>query len=424
MSKHLSVKNAAAIVIGNAFEWYDYFVYSFLGIYLAKLFFPSSNDINSLLAVTATFGASFFMRPLGGLILGRIADKYSRVRAMNWSILLMSLALLMLSFAPTYHHAGILAPIIILTARLMQGFSAGGECGISGIILFESAPSDKRGLYCSLHNFGQMIAVQLSLIVGIALTQSLSRAQIEQWGWRIPFIIGLLIIPAGGYIRRSFKEPALATPNRNSSLTDTVRDNLQKILVVIGLVGGGTVAVYVLLSYMPTYVNVYLHIDISNAYIATLLGTGLMTMFIPVFGWLSDKAGRRRLLIIALSSCLIEIYPCFAWLNAAPSFERLLIIQCILCFSMSLYFGAIMSAITEIFSYHVRSTCLALSINTSVLIFGAFAQFMVTLLIKLFDNPIAVVIYPMCGIAISLIATWFYQESKEANLGYIIPAMG
>lgn len=414
MNHNLSAKNITALIMGNAVEWYDYFVYSFLSVYLAKIFFPASNELNSLLAVTASLGAAFFMRPLGGIVLGLIADKHGRVRAMNFSLALMTLALTALSFAPTYKQVGLLAPLIILFARLLQGFSAGAECGISPVILFESAPSAQRGLYCSLHTFSQMIAVQLSLMVGIALAKNLSSTQIEHWGWRIPFLIGLLIIPIGVYIRRYLTDPVAVKPMRTkNSLVSTIHDQLGNLLTVIGLVSGGTVAMYVLLSYMPTYVSTQLHLDVSDAYCSTLIGVGLMTLFIPFFGWLSDKTSRRTLLLIALMSCFIEIYPCFLWLNNAPSFTRLVVIQCIICFSLSIYYGAIQAAITELFSFNVRSTCLSLSVNISVLLFGSFAQFFVTLLIKMFDNPLALTIYPLAGIGISLISALFYQENKE-----------
>ncbi|BCA94547.1 MFS transporter [Legionella antarctica] len=420
MSQTLSFKKITAIIMGNAIEWYDYFVYSFLSVYLAKIFFPSSNDFNSLLAITATFGAAFLMRPLGGIVLGVIADKYGRIRAMNWSIGLMILSLALISFAPTYNQAGIIAPLIILFARLIQGFSAGGECGISPVILFESSSPEQRGFYCSMHTFSQMVAVLLSLIVGISLAKNLSDSQIEAWGWRIPFLFGLVIIPVGLYIRQYLKDPIPIVSNGvPHSLLHTLRCNIKNLFIVIGLVSGGTVAMYVLLSFMPTYVSLYLHLHVSDAYASTLIGVGLMIFFIPCFGWLSDKVGRKNLLLLSMIGCFIEIYPCFVWLNTAPSFQRLVIIQCIICFTLSIYYGAIQAAITELFSFDIRSTCLSFSVNVSVLLFGSFAQFFVTLLIKVFANPLAVIVYPLMSIGISLISAMFYQETKilqEATL--------
>lgn len=405
--------------MGNAIEWYDYFVYSFLSVYLAKIFFPSSNELNSLLALTATFGAAFFMRPLGGIVLGMIADKYGRIRAMNWSIMLMTLALALITFAPTYNKAGILAPCLVLFARLIQGFSAGGECGVSPVILFESSPAGKKGLYCSLHTFSQMFAVLVSLGVGVFLAKKLTESELEDWGWRIPFLIGLIIIPIGVYIRRYIKDPSTSlergVASAKKSLLKTAQHNLRDLLIVTGLVGGGTIAMYVLLSYMPTYVTMYLHLDAFDAYSSSLIGVGLMIVLIPYFGWLSDKIGRKNLVLWSLMLCFIELYPCFLWLNTKPSFQRLVIMQCIICFPLAMYYGAIQAAITEVFPVHVRSTCLSLSVNVSVLLFGSFAQFFVTLFIKLFANPLAVTIYPLAGIAISIASALMYQEQEKRN---------
>ncbi len=420
MKNNLSFKNITAIIMGNAMEWYDYFVYSFLSVYLAKIFFPSSNDLNSLLAITATFGAAFFMRPLGGIVLGMIADKYGRIRAMNWSITLMTLALALITFAPTYNKAGIIAPCIVLFARLIQGFSAGGECGVSPVILFESSPTDKRGLYCSLHTFSQMFAVFVSLGIGVFLANKLTGPEIEDWGWRIPFFIGLIIIPIGVYVRRRIKDPAVSLErglkSTEKSLVKTAQHNLRDLLIVTGMVAGGTIAMYVLLSYMPTYVTMYLHLDAFDAYCSSLIGVSLMIVLIPYFGWLSDKIGRKRLVLWSMMLCFIELYPCFLWLNTDPSFQRLVIIQCMICFSLAMYYGAIQAAITEVFPINVRSTCLSLSVNVSVLLFGSFAQFLVTLFIKLFADPLAVTIYPLAGIAISIFSTLMYQESQKRNV--------
>lgn len=422
----LSFKYISAVVLGNAFEWYDYFVYSFLSVYLAKLFFPAENDFNSLLAVFATFGVAFLMRPLGGLVLGGIADKYGRVRALNSSLILMVFSLALICFTPTFQSIGIIAPLIVVFARLLQGFSAGGECSISGIILFESAPLNRRGLYCSFHNFSQMLAVLLSLGAGLLLARYLTVAQIETWGWRIAFSLGLLLLPVGMYIRRNLKELTyLAKLFPRQSVGSIIKDNAFQILIVIGMVGTGTVSMYVLLSYMPVYATIYLHLNLADAYYSTFIAVAIMSACIPFFGWLSDKKGRKYLLLLAISLSFIVLYPCFSWLNNTPSFERLVIVQCCISLPLALYFGVIQATITELFPIRVRSTCLSLGINCSVLLFGAFAQFFVTLFIKYFNNPIAVVIYPGCAMLIGIIATLFYSEqiAQDEQLAASVPEL-
>jgi MHS family proline/betaine transporter-like MFS transporter len=414
MQNNLSAKNIAAIIIGNAFEWYDYFIYSFVSIYLAKLFFPSANEVSSLLAATATFGSAFLMRPLGGIILGRLADKYGRVFAMNWSIAFMSIALSLISFAPTYQQIGLLASLLLVISRLLQGFSAGGEFGISAVYLMESAPPGKRGIYCSLQTCSQMMAVLLSVIVGIFLTKNFSTSDIESFAWRIPFLIGLLIFPVGIYIRRHLKEIVVLSKRAKAPLTFIIRQNKRSMLIVFCLVGAGTVFTHALLSYMPTYVTLYLKLPILDAYYSVLIGGIVIVLFTPVFGWLSDCLSRKNLLLCSMLYCLIAVYPCFLWLNGAPSSLRLIIVQCTLCFPLAIYYGAIVSTITEIFPYEYRTTCLSISFNFSILFFGAFSQFINTYLIHKLATPLAITIYPLFGIVVSLIAALFYQENSKS----------
>ncbi|HCJ1109644.1 TPA: MFS transporter [Legionella pneumophila] len=413
----LSVKNISALIIGNAFEWYDFFVYSFISMYFAKLFFPSTNSVNSILAVTATFGVALLMRPLGGVMLGVFADKYGRIRTMNLIILIMSLSLVLIAFAPTYNQIGIYAPILILVARLMQGFSTGAEFGVSSAILLELSPPNRRGFYSSLQTFGQMIAVQLSALVGLLLANYLTPTQIEQGGWRIPFILGLIILPVGMYIRWQVKETVNPSFKVSKySLVHIIKNNIKSILITMGLVSGGTVSMYIILSYMPIYVTRYLDLTAHDSYCSVLVGVGLMTLLIPFFGWLSDHIGKKPLLVISMLLYLIEIYPCFLWLNAAPSLTRLIIIQCLFCFSLAMYYGAITAAMTDLFPKEVRVTCLSIGFNLGVMIFGAFAQFIVTSLIEVLATPMAITIYPLLGVTICLITAMYYQESDAKNM--------
>lgn len=412
MHHQLSVKNIIALTVGNALEWYDFFVYSFVSIYFAKLFFPSINPVNSILAATATFGVALLIRPLGGIILGYYSDKYGRIRTMNLIIFIMTVSLLLIVVTPTYHRIGIYAPLLILLARLLQGFSTGAEFGVSASLLTELSPSDRRGFYSSLQTFGQMIAVLLSSFVGMKLATYLSTQQIESGGWRIPFIIGLLIAPVGIYIRRQIDETSIPVPKKSeNSLIQVVKNNMRPIVIVTGLVSGGTVSMYVILSYMPIYVTKYLQLTAYDSYLSVLIGVGIMTILIPFFGWLSDRVGRKSLLLFSMTLYFIELYPCFLWLNSAPSLMRLIIIQSLFCFSLAIYYGAITAAMTEIFPKNVRSTCLSIGFNMGVMIFGAFAQFIVTLLIESTGSPMAITIYPLFGVGICLVAAYFYQKN-------------
>ena len=409
--KNLSKKNIIALSIGNALEWYDFFVYSFVSVYFAKIFFPSINPVNTILASTATFGVALLIRPLGGVILGYYADKFGRIKTLNLIIWIMSLSIILILITPSYQQLGIYSPLLILLARLLQGFSTGAEFGVSASILNELSPTNKRGFYSSLQTFSQMIAVIMSSLIGIMLSLYLNEEQIQNGGWRIPFLIGLFIIPIGIYIRRQMNdEPHSIVKTSKNTLIRLIKENIKQILIVTGLVSGGTVSMYVILSYMPIYATRYLHLKAFDVYLSILIGVSLMTTLIPFFGWLSDYIGKKKLLLFSMMLYIIELYPCFAWLNASPSLSKLIIIQSLFCFSLAIYYGAITAAMTSLFSANVRSICLSIGFNLGVMIFGAFAQFIVTLLIELVHSPLAITIYPLAGVIICLIAIGYYQE--------------
>jgi MFS transporter, MHS family, proline/betaine transporter len=413
----LTAKNIIALILGNAIEWYDYFIFSFISVYLAKLFFPSASAMHSILAITASFGASFLMRPLGGAILGRYADQNGRIAAFKLSIILMAVALLLLCFTPTYQRIGIVAPLIVILARLIQGFAAGGEFAISSAILFELAPFAKRGFYTSLHSFGQMLAILFSSVIATLISHQFTIKQIEDGVWRIPFIIGLLIIPIGIYLRRHFTDTK-STPHHTSghSIITIINSYRAAIIHASGLVGGGTVGVYINLSYIPIYSTRYLALTANDAFFAVLISVSMLLLLIPVFGYLSDKISKRGLLIWAMVLYILELYPCFNWLNTDPSLIKLIIVQCLLCFPLSIYYGAITAVLVERFPYAIRTTGLSIACNSGVLIFGSFAQLIVTLAIEATASPLAIVIYPTLCAAICLAAACCYRDTQVETL--------
>lgn len=417
-----SIKNSViALVIGNALEWYDFVIYSFMTVYIAKAFFPANNDINSLLATTATFGVAFCVRPLGGLLLGIYADKKGRKSAMTIIISLITVALLLIATAPTYLQIGIAAPFIILIARLLQGFSAGGEFGTACALLIELAPQEKRGFYCAWQMAGQMTAMILGSAIGMCLTNLLTAEQLQAWGWRIPFIFGLIIAPVGIYMRKNMKETLTCTSH--PPLGKQIKQNYKKILIAFGLVAGCSAATYINLSFMPTYANRYLHLTMNEAFTGVTLGGLIIIFLIPIFGWLSDLFGRRIFLLSALFSYLICIYPLFHWLMISPTLIKLIVFQALTCSMLGVYFGVFTVILADLFPREIRSTSLAISYNAAVMLFGGFAQFIVAFLIHTLGNPIAITYYLLIAISISFIASLFYREphTAEHNLELVPP---
>jgi MFS family permease len=411
-------KQIVAAVIGNALEWYDFIVFGFLAVVISRLFFPSDSEYSSLLMATATFGVGFFMRPVGGILLGIYADRRGRKAALQLIIAMMTLSIAIIAFAPPYAAIGVAAPLLIVFARLLQGFATGGEFASATSFLVESAPHNRRGLYGSWQMFGQGLAVFCGAGVTALVTNGLSPEALDSWGWRIPFIIGLIIGPVGLWIRRHLSETSAflevqQAPKEKQSLARMLRNHLRQVLTVMALTVCGTVGFYVILVYMPTFANKQLNLPLTEAFTAQVFAVALMTVLMPVFGALSDRVGRKVLILAATAGLLGALYPLFSWVYAAPSFARLMTMQVVLCTLLAVYFGPFSAAVAEQFPAGMRSTGLALAYNLAVMIFGGFAQFIVTWLIHTTGLAIAPVFYVMFAAALGLIAAFFLIERSQ-----------
>jgi MFS family permease len=415
----------AAVVIGNALEWYDYIVFGFFTVIISKLFFPAESEYASLLLTMATFGAGYLMRPVGGILLGLYADRWGRKQALLLIIVLMTVAISMIGFAPTYAAIGIAAPLIILLARLLQGFAAGGEFGSATSFLIESAPPGRRGFYGSWQMVGQALALLGGAFLGAVLTTALSPEALDSWGWRIPFLLGLVIGPVGLYIRRHLDETEVYLKERESvsvkyGLGTVLATYFKEVLVCGGIIAWGTTAFYVVLLYMPTFARIQLGLPLDQAFIAQSISLALMTVLVPIFGAWSDRIGRRPIMISALVLSFVLAYPLFQWAVASPSFTTLLLMQLVLCSLIGVYYGPLSTAVAEQFPVLARSTGLAVGYNFSVMIFGGFAQFFVTWLIEVTGSPLAPAFYLMVGALIGFVATVFLVE-QTGDVGLLTP---
>lgn len=408
----------AAAVIGNALEWYDFIIFGFLTVVISRLFFPADSEYGSLLLATATFGVGFFMRPVGGIVLGVYADRRGRKAALLLIIVLMTVATAMVGFAPTYAAIGVAAPLIIVLARLLQGFATGGEFASATSFLVESAPAHRRGFYGSWQMVGQGLANLIGALLGVLLTGSLSQESLDSWGWRVPFLFGLLIGPVGLYIRRHLEETeaflkARARATAAEGIGATLAGHLRQVIVCIAIISAGTISVYVILVYMPTFATTQLHLTLNEAFTAVSLGLACMIVLTVVSGALSDRVGRKPIIIGALIVYLVLTYPVFDWVLDNPSFGRLAVLQITLCCALGIFFGPMSAAVAEQFPVHARSTGLGIAYNLAVMIFGGFAPFFVTWLIEATGSPIAPSFYVMFGAAVGVVAAFFLVDPAQ-----------
>jgi MHS family proline/betaine transporter-like MFS transporter len=316
-----------AASVGNALEWFDFVVYGFFAITIAKLFFPAADESISLLVALATFGVTYFMRPLGAIVLGHYADRHGRKAAFSLTMILMTLGTGIIALAPTYALVGVWAPILIALARCIQGFSAGGEFGAATAFLAEQHPA-RRGFFASWQFASQALTTVLATGFGAVLAGALTIDQMDSWGWRVPFIFGLLIGPVGYYLRSHVEETpeSRSTQIRRSPLREALSDGKKRLLIAFGTVVLCTVVIYTIL-FTPTYAIRQLGLPASGSFLATLLTGSVQMILIPLVGAWSDRNGRLPLTVCAAVAILLAAYPLFAWLAAAPTLVNLMIFR-------------------------------------------------------------------------------------------------
>lgn len=390
--------------IGNALEWFDLVVYGFFAATISKLFFPTGDDTVSLLLTLGTFGVSFFMRPLGAVLIGAYADRAGRKKALTLSIVLMFIGTLMIAVVPTYSSIGLLAPAVLVLARMVQGLSAGGEFGSATAFLAEHAPR-RRGFFASWQVASQGLTTLLAAGFGAVLTGNLSPEQMAAWGWRIPFIFGLLIGPVAYYIRRNVDEsPEFAKLEATRTpIADTFSDQKERLLLAVGIVVLGTVATYLVL-FMPTYGVKQLGLPASVVFTATMTVGVIQMLVAPVFGHLSDRFGRVRIMLTAAVLLLLTVYPMFSILVSRPTFGTLLAVEMLFGLLMTAYFAPVPAILSELFPTRTRTTGLSLSYNTAVTIFGGFAPFILTWLISVTNDKLSPSYYLLFAAVISIAA--------------------
>ncbi|RQO48722.1 MFS transporter [Variovorax sp. KBW07] len=411
-----------ATTIGNGLEFFDFTVYGFLALVIGKLFFPTFNSYGQLLLTVASFGVGFIMRPLGGIVIGAYADRAGRKKAMTLTIFLMALGCALIAFTPTYASIGVAAPIIIVVARLIQGFSAGGEVGASTTLLVEHATPANRGYMASWQFASQGLGVLMGAVVVGALTVSLSTEAMQSWGWRVPFILGMLIAPVGMYIRRHLEESLhispeeAAAPRRQSSLAIVCTQHGKTVLAAILALVGGTTAAYVVTFYMPTYAVRELGLTPSVALIGAAI-TGLISFALaPFVGKLSDVVGRKPLILWSRVALAIVIYPAFLWLNASPTPTVLFVVLAALSVGLVAQTVPGITMLPEMFPKAVRASGMSLVYSVGVALFGGFAPFVSTWLVNATGSKLAPAWYLVVMTVVSLLGLLWLRDHTGRDI--------
>lgn len=397
---------------GNFLEMYDFFVFGYYAIAIGKVFFPTGSDFAQLMLAFMTFGAGFLMRPLGGIFLGAYIDHHGRRAGLMLTLALMAVGTLSIALVPGYATLGALAPVIVVIGRLIQGFSAGVELGGVSVYLAEIATPGNKGFYVSWQSGSQQIAVIFVALLGVVLSTLIPPDSMFEWGWRIPFLIGCLIIPLLFILRRSLKETDEFEQRRQAANHPTPREILLRLgqnwsIVIIGmlLVTMTTVTFYFITAYTPTFGREVLKLSNIDSLIVTMC-VGVSNLFwLPVMGAVSDRIGRKPLLILFTLLMIVSAYPALSWLVSAPSFTRLLTVELWLSFIYASYNGAMVVALTEIVPLHVRTSGFAVAYSLATATFGGFTPAVVTYLIHATDNRAVAGLWLMFAAACGLVAT-------------------
>ncbi|WP_082697789.1 MFS transporter [Arthrobacter sp. EpRS71] len=405
-SRKSTTRGIAAATVGNALEWFDMGIYALLAIYIGRNFFPADNPAVELIQAFAVFGASYLIRPLGGLILGSYADRKGLKKGLMLTIRLMVIGTAMIAFMPGYDQIGMLAPIGIILARLVQGFSAGGEFGAATSFLI-AQDSKRKGFLGSFQFASQGLGSLMAAIFVAVLTSLLSASDMSDWGWRIPFIFGLLVGPAGYFIRKHVDEAPIVRSGDTGATTSPILDVFKTQKLGIFIAAGAlaiSTAVNFILQYMPTYGIKQLGLDPSASFSCLVITGVILTFGTPVVGHLSDKFGRLRIMIPTAILTALMVIPLFLWLTAGRSFLVLATTMTILGCLKAAYFGALPSVMSDAFDARSRATGLSFSYNASVAAFGGFTPMIAAYLIEITGQDVAPAYYLAILACLSLVA--------------------
>lgn len=411
-----SLKILVPAYMGTVLEWYDFSIFAFFSPIMSERFFPSDNPWASWISVYAVFAVGFLVRPLGAAVFGHYGDRIGRKRVLVLSMIAISLSTVAMGLLPTYQSIGILAPVFLVLLRLIQGFCVGGETTGAAAYVLESLPKQSRGMLGSVMWSAVGTGMLLSSLVTTIMTQCLSQDDLSHFGWRIPFLFGVISGLVGYYFRRQLPEAALFTQiesrgklSKESTLA-VIRHNKKPISIIMGLYALSAMITYLVFVFMPFYASNIMGIPLGTASLVTTIAIAVVTFTIPFAGLLSDRIGRKPCLYTGAAGFLILAWPMYALMANQRSLGSLVFVETIFVVLAFLYQGALTTAAQEITQTPVRYTVTAIGYNVSYAIFGGTTPFVVTWLSSLTQSKSIPGLYLMCG---SILAIMAIREMKE-----------
>ncbi len=392
---------------GNFLEQFDFFLFGFYAPLIAKAFFPSHDEAAALLNTFGVFWLGALMRPIGAVVLGAYIDRIGRRLGLIVTLAIMAMGTIIIAFCPTYATIGVAAPIIVLVGRLLQGFSAGVELGGVSVYLSEIATPGNRGFYTSFQSSSQQVAIFVAATIGYILNQAMPAATIGEWGWRIPFFIGCLIIPVIFVLRRTLEEtPAFLSMKKHPTTSEVFSSaavNWKIILLGMMLAAMTTVTFYFVTVFTPSF-GKELHLSAQDSLLVTLMVAVTNFIWNPVGGALSDRIGRKPVLMAIAGLSFVTAYPVLMWLTAAPTFGKMLAVGMMFSLYFGVYSGTMLGALVEIVPAHVRTTCFSLAFALAAALFGTFTPFAALKLTALTGDKASPAYWLMCAAASGFIA--------------------
>jgi len=404
----------AAVVVGNALEFYDFLTYAFFAVYIGRAFFPSNIPTVSLLASLGTFGVGFVTRPIGGLVIGRMGDRLGRKPAMILCFSMMGVAIAGLALTPPHSMIGVAAPVLVIFFRMLQGFALGGEVGPTTAFLLEAAPLERRGFYTAFQGWSQSLAVLISGLVGFGLANALSAQQLQDFGWRIAFLVGAAIVPFGLVMRRSLPE-TFHTRDNGKRERVPLRPHLPIAVLGLMMLASGTIGIYTL-SYMTTYSIATLHMRANAAFAATIV-VGVCGVALNLWsGALSDRIGRKPMMLAPSILLLALVLPAFYVITHYPTTAALLCATAVLASLHALCVSPIVTWLTESLPAAIRSGGVAVVYAFSIATFGGLTQYAITWMIKVTGNPLAPAWYWTAAMVVGIVAMIAARESAPCKV--------